>query len=239
MAHFFLDSVLSIFSPKFYAANLFEQMERMCIHCIFPILFVLAPMGAVIALESLKVFSIFGATDMTSSLLSIALFREIAPVLVAIMVASQTGAEIAAELGAMRIKREIDALEVMAVDPVKALIVPRILAGFFVTPFMTLIGTFSGIAGGYVIAVIVRGANEGGFMGNLFAWLNMADITGGIIKAAVFGMMVMVICCYFGYHARGGAAGVGQATNDAVVGSVVSILVVNYFLTTAFYGFNV
>ncbi len=92
MARFFLDALFSIFSPKFYLRNLLEQMERMCIHCMIPILFVLAPMGAVVAMESLKIFSIFGATTMTSSLLSVTLFREIAPVMTAIMVASQTGA---------------------------------------------------------------------------------------------------------------------------------------------------
>jgi phospholipid/cholesterol/gamma-HCH transport system permease protein len=204
-----------------------------------PILFVLAPMGAVVAMESLKVFSIFGATTMTSSLLSVALFREIAPVMVTIMVASQTGAEIAAELGAMRVRQQIDAMEVMSVDPLKALIVPRLLAGLFVTPILNVVGTFTGIAGGYIIAVMVKGSNGGGFMANLFIWVNMTDVTGGIIKAAVFGLLVMLLSCYYGFHARGGAAGVGQATNDSVVASVVSILVMNYFLTTAFFGFDI
>jgi phospholipid/cholesterol/gamma-HCH transport system permease protein len=239
MARFFWDVLFSIFSPKFYLRNLLEQMERMCVHCMVPILFVLAPMGAVMAMESLKVFSIFGATTMTSSLLSVTLFREIAPVMTAIMVASQTGAEIAAELGAMRVKGEIDAYEVMAVNPYKALIVPRVVAGFFITPILTLIGTFTGILGGYIITVVVMGSNAGGFMGNLFKWLDMTDIVGGIIKAAFFGILVILISCYYGFHVRGGAAGVGQATNDAVVSSVVSIMVMNYFLTTAFFGFSV
>jgi phospholipid/cholesterol/gamma-HCH transport system permease protein len=238
MAHFFKNSIASIFTPKFYAANMLEQMQRMCIHCVIPILFVLAPMGAVVAMESLKIFSIFGASFMTSSLLSVTLFREIAPVMVAIMVASQTGAEVAAELGAMRVRHQIDAMEVMAVDPMKALIVPRLLAGLVVTPILNIVGTFTGILGGYIITVMIKGANGGAYMANLFNWVNMTDVAGGVIKAAVFGITVMLISCYHGFHTTGGAAGVGQATNDSVVMSVVSILVMNYFLTTAFFGFN-
>lgn len=239
MTHFFLRALVSAFRPKFYGANTLEQMERMCVHCLIPILFVLAPMGAVIAMESLKVFSMFGAASMTSSLLSVMLFREVAPVMVAIMVASQTGAEIASELGAMRVKGEIDAMEVMSVDTTKALIVPRLIAGVTITPILMIIGTFTGIAGGYIIAVMVKGSNKGGFMDNLFAWLNMTDVAGGCIKAAVFGFMVILVSCYHGFHVRGGAAAVGQATNDAIVNSIVSILLFNYFLTTAFFGFHI
>jgi phospholipid/cholesterol/gamma-HCH transport system permease protein len=238
MTRFFLDALAAIFTPKFYAANTLEQMQRMCVHCMIPILFVLAPMGAVVAMESLKVFSFFGASTLTSSLLSVALFREIAPVMVAIMVASQTGAEIAAELGAMRVRNQIDAMEVMSVDPLKALIVPRLLAGFFITPILNIVGTFTGIIGGYIIAVMVKGSNGGAFIANLFKWVDLTDVIGGVIKAAVFGVTVMLISCYHGFYTRGGAAGVGQATNDSVVRSVVSILVLNYFLTTAFFGFD-
>jgi phospholipid/cholesterol/gamma-HCH transport system permease protein len=239
MIHFFSSAVASSVKPKFYIANMLEQMERMCIHCMIPVLFVLAPMGAVMAMESMKVFSIFGASTMTSSLLSVMLFREVSPVMVAIMVASQTGAEITAELGAMRVKGELDAMEVMSVNPLKSLIVPRLIAGFCITPILMVIGTFTGIMGGYIISVTVKGSNEGGFMGNLFAWLNMMDVVGGCIKAAVFGIVVIMISCYYGFHVRGGAAAVGQATNDAIVNSIVSILVFNYFLTTAFFGFSI
>jgi len=239
MARFFLDAAAAVFTPKFYTVKMLEQMQRMCVHCMIPVLFVLGPMGAVVAMESLKVFSIFGASGMTSSLLSVALFRELAPVLVSVMVASQTGAEIAAELGAMRVREQIDAMEVMSVDPFKALIVPRLLAGLFITPVLTLVGNFTGILGGYIIAVMVKGSNGGAYIGNLFVWLNMMDVMGGVIKAAIFGLLIMVISCYHGFYAHGGAAGVGQATNDSVVHSVVSILVMNYFLTTAFFGFNI
>ncbi len=239
VAGFFLDAVAAIFTPKYYWKTLLEQMERMCIHCTLPILFVLAPMGAVIALESVKVFSIFGAANMTSSLLAVAMFREIAPVMGGIMVASQAGAEIAAEIAGMRVRGLIDALEVMSVNPRKAVIAPRIVAGLLVTPVLTLVGTFTGIAGGYIIAVLVKGANAGAFMENLFAWVTMTDVVGGLIKAAVFGVMVIVISCYHGFYAGRGAAGVGQATNDSVVSSVVAILVMNYFLTTAFFGFDI
>ncbi len=239
VARFFFDALAAALTPKFYWKTLLEQMERMCIHCTVPILFVLAPMGAVIALESVKVFSIFGATNMTSSLLSVAMFREIAPVMGGIMVASQTGAEISAEIAGMRVRGLIDALEVMSVNPRKAVIAPRILAGFLITPVLTLVGSFTGIAGGYIIAVLVKGSSSGAFTENLFAWATMTDVVGGLIKAAIFGLMVIVISCYHGYYAGRGAAGVGQATNDSVVSSVVFILVMNYFLTTAFFGFDI
>ena len=239
MAHFAGRAAAAVVASRFYAACLAEQMARMCVHCMVPILFVLAPMGAVVAMESLKVFAVFGAQGMTSSLLSVALFREIAPVMVAVMVASQTGAEVAAELGAMRVRQQLDAMEVMAVDPVPALVVPRILAGMLITPVLTLVGSFTGVAGGYLIAVPVMGANGGAFAANLFSWVEMSDVAGGLVKAAVFGLGIMTISCYHGFRARGGASGVGRATNDAVVASVVSVLVLNYFLTTAFFGFDI
>lgn len=204
--------------------------------CVLPVIAVIFPFGMVLALQGLAIFDLFGAQRMLSSLISVAVFRELSPVLASVLVAAQGGSSFAAELGAMRIREEIDATSVMAVDPLRVHVVPRVVAALVATPILHIAGSVSGILGGYVTAVVMRGENGSIFWHNLWELTAPIDLTGGLIKTTVFGAIIGLVATYNGFHASGGAAGVGRAVNDTVVVAITSFIVVNYFLTTALFG---
>jgi len=206
------------------------------IRCSLPVVAVVFPAGMVLALQGLQIFDLFGAQRMLSSLISVATFRELSPVLASVLVAAQGGSSFAAEIGAMRIKEEIDATAVMGVDPLRVHVAPRVIAAVIATPILDLIGCIAGIWGGWLVAVAFKGENGGIYWGNLWALTQPADLFGGLFKTAIFGLLIGLIATYYGYHASGGAAGVGKAVNDTVVSAVTAFIVANYFLTSALFG---
>jgi phospholipid/cholesterol/gamma-HCH transport system permease protein len=206
------------------------------LRCSVPVTAVVFPAGMVLALQGLQIFDLFGAQRMLSSLISVATFRELSPVLASVLVAAQGGSSFAAEIGAMRIKEEIDATAVMAVDPLRVHIAPRVLAAVLATPVLDLIGCIAGICGGWLVAVIFKGENGGLYWSNLWQLTQPADLFGGLAKTAIFGLLIGLISTFYGYNATGGAAGVGKAVNDTVVVAVTSFIVANYFLTSAMFG---
>ncbi len=213
-----------------------EQIWTTTTRCLLPVVAVTFPFGMVMALQGLEIFGLFGAERMIASLISIATLRELSPVLASVLVAAQGGSSCAASLGAMRIKEELDATEVMAVDSVKFHVAPRVLALTLACPMLNVAGSVAGLAGGYFTAVLVKGESGGIFMAELWAFTGPMDIWGGIIKTTCFGAIIGMIACYHGYRASGGAAGVGRAVNDTVVHSVVAFITMNYFLTSALFG---
>jgi phospholipid/cholesterol/gamma-HCH transport system permease protein len=162
---------------------------------------------------------------------TLALTRELAPVLTGLMVSGRAGSAIATELGSMRVTEQIDALATMAVDPEHYLLVPRVIAGILTAPILCMLFDAVGLFGSYLVAVKLSGISEAAFWTRIHDWVDYADIAGGLIKAAVFGAMVTLIACQKGFNAAGGAKGVGVATTEAVVMSSVLILVVDYFLS--------
>jgi len=136
-----------------------------------------------------------------------------------------------AELGTMRVTEQIDALYVMAANPIKHLIVPRIIAGVLMVPILTIVADFVGILGGYFVGVEVLNINPGVFVKNIYKYVELDDIFNGLIKSAFFGLILSLIGCYKGFNTEGGAEGVGKAITEAVVLSSISILVSDYFLT--------
>jgi phospholipid/cholesterol/gamma-HCH transport system permease protein len=136
----------------------------------------------------------------------------------------------------MRIKEELDATEVMAVDALKFHAVPRVIALTIACPLLNIVGSVAGVAGGYVTAVFIKGESGGIFLAELWSFMGPIDLYGGIVKTTVFGLVIGLISCYHGYRATGGAAGVGKAVNDTVVHSVVAFITLNYFLTSALFG---
>ena len=158
--------------------------------------------------------------------------RELGPVLTSLMVTGRAGSAMAAEIGTMRVTEQIDALTVMALNPIKYLVAPRVVASFLMLPILTVISDFLGIIGGYIVGVKMLGINEGAFMNRIDKSVELADIYNGLVKAAVFGLILSVISCYKGYNTRGGAEGVGRATTEAVVLSSVTILISDYVLTS-------
>jgi len=150
-------------------------------------------------------------------------------------VTGRAGSAMAAELGSMRVTEQIDALTVMALSPVKYLVVPRVLASLFMVPILTIIADFVGIIGGYFVGVKLLGITEGIFINKMVKYIDLEDIYNGLVKAAVFGVVLSVISCYKGYYTKGGAEGVGKATTEAVVASSVTILISDYVLTSLMY----
>lgn len=221
--------------PVFYR-EIISQVWTTTTRCFLPVIAVTFPFGMVMALQGLEIFRIFGAERMLSSLISIATLRELSPVLASVLVAAQGGSSCAASLGAMRIKEELDATEVMAIDSLKYHVVPRVIAMTIACPLLNIAGSIAGVSGGYFTAVYIKGESGGIFLAELWAFMGPMDIYGGLIKTTLFGLTIGLISCYHGFRASGGAAGVGKAVNDTVVHGVVAFITLNYFLTSALFG---
>ncbi|MEK9843333.1 ABC transporter permease, partial [Thalassospira sp.] len=176
----------------------------------------------VLALQSYSGFSRFSAESAVATVVVISMTRELGPVLAGLMVAGRVGAAIAAEIGTMRVTEQIDALVTLSTNPFKYLVVP-------------LIGDIIGVLGGYLVGVNKLGFNDGSYIRNTFQYLEQLDVISGLVKAAVFGFIITLMGCYHGYHSRGGAQGVGQATTNAVVSSSILILISNYIVTELFF----
>ena len=173
----------------------------------------------------------FGSEGALGTLVALTLVRELGPVLAALMIAARAGSAMAAELGSMQTTEQIDALTVMAINPVQYLVSPRLLAGIISFPLLTSIFDVIGIWGGYMIGVVLMGAPGSSYMNGIATYMTGHDIITGIIKSLVFGVVVTWVCCYKGYNAKRMATGISRATTEAVVLSSVLILAWDYFLT--------
>jgi phospholipid/cholesterol/gamma-HCH transport system permease protein len=225
--------VARTFTPPWNFPELFRQTWRVSLRCVGPVMATTFPFGLVLALQGLQIFDLYGAQRMLPSLVTTAIVRELSPLLACVLVAAQGGSSFAAELGAMRIKEELDATEVMAVDSLRWHVLPRVLALILACPVLQVIGAFLGLAGAWVMAVAIQGEPSGTFFANLWTFTTPTDVAGSAIKSVVFGALIGTISCFRGYYAHGGAAGVGQAVNDTVVHSVLAIFVFNYLITSA------
>ncbi|MDP6932685.1 MAG: ABC transporter permease [Myxococcota bacterium] len=222
--------------PPLFLSEVFRHTWTTSIRCMVPVTAVMIPFGMVIALQGLAIFSMFGAERMLASLISVTILRELSPVLASVLVAAQGGSACAAELGAMRIKEELDATEVMAVDSLKIHVIPRIIALTGSCCLLNVVGSVAGIVGAYITAVWIKGQTGGVFLAELWALTQPLDVWSGTVKTLVFGAIIGLVASHHGFHASGGAAGVGRAVNQTVVHGVVGFIVVNYFLTSALYG---
>jgi phospholipid/cholesterol/gamma-HCH transport system permease protein len=191
--------------------------------------------GAALALQLHAGGARFNAEAVVPSIVAIGIVRELGPVLGGLMVAGRVSSSIAAELGTMRVTEQIDALTTLSTDPVKYLVVPRVLAATLAMPFLVLIGDVIGIMGGYLIGVARLGFDPTAYIRTTLDFLEPGDVVSGLVKAAVFGFILSLMGCYHGYSSGRGAQGVGQATTHAVVTSSILILVANYVLTEAFF----
>ena len=191
--------------------------------------------GMALALQSYSGFSRFNAESAVAAIVALSITRELAPVLAGLMVAGRIGASMAAEIGTMRVTEQIDALTALSTNPFKYLVAPRLIAGTFTLPLCVLAADAIGLFGGYLVAVNKLGFNTTVYIKSTFQYLETVDIVSGLVKAAVFGFLIALMGCYHGYHARGGAQGVGAATTNAVVSASVLILACNYLITEAFF----
>ncbi|MBL7685772.1 MAG: ABC transporter permease [Deltaproteobacteria bacterium] len=229
---FALKSLKWAFRRPFRPAVFLQQMEFIGVKSIGIILLVGLFSGAVFALQTGNAFRTFNAETLVGSTVAIALARELAPVFTALMVVARAGSAMSAQLGTMVVTEQIEAMSAMAVNPIQYLVVPRIVAGVTMVPLLTCLFNGVGILGAYLVGVKFLEIPEGPFLKQMDYFLDASDLMQGLVKAAVFGFTLTVIATYRGLATRGGAEGVGRATTQAVVVSSVTILVLDYFLTT-------
>jgi len=229
---FLLGAVFYMFVPPFKPRLWIRQIRTIGADSLFLIILIGAFTGMVLGLQGYNTLRRFGSEGALGAVVALVLVRELGPVLAALMIAARAGSAMAAELGSMQSTEQIDALTVMAINPVQYLVSPRVLAGVVSFPLLTSIFDVIGIWGGYVIGVGLMGAPSGAYFNRIAATMSGHDVATGLYKALVFGVIVMWVCCYKGYHAERMATGVSRATTEAVVLSSVLILAWDYFLTS-------
>ncbi len=234
---FFLKGFFNIFSYPFQFSKTVQQIYFIGMKSIFVICLTGAFTGMVLGLQGYYTLSKFGSEGLLGAAVALSLIRELGPVLTAIMIIGRAGSAIAAEIGIMRISEQIDALETMDINPIRFLVSPRITASLISFPLLTAIFNVIGIWGGYLTGSLLLGLNKGIYFSRVESGIIMDDIIGCGIKAVVFSVIVVTVCCYQGYytHTRSegfGAKGVSFSTTSAVVISCVLVLVSDYVLTS-------
>jgi phospholipid/cholesterol/gamma-HCH transport system permease protein len=222
-------------TPPFFFRHLLRQFMEIGYYSLPVVGMTALFTGMVLALQSYTGFSRFNAEGAIASVVVLSITRELSPVLAGLMVAGRVGASIAAEIGTMRVTEQIDALTTLSVNPVKYLVVPRILAGTLMLPVLVLIGDIIGIYGGYIVSTKVLGFSSHTYLHQTWDVMQQIDVVSGLCKAAVFGFIVALMGCYHGYNSGRGAQGVGAATTNAVVTASILILILNYLLTQVFF----
>ena len=229
---FLLTAALYVFAPPFKPRLWIRQIRIIGADSLFLIILIGGFTGMVLGLQGYNTLRRFGSDGALGTVVALVLVRELGPVLAALMIAARAGSAMSAELGAMQSTEQIDALTVMAINPVQYLVSPRVLAGVISFPLLTSVFDVVGIFGGYMVGVGLMGAPSGAYFNGIAANMDAHDIMTGIYKALVFGVLVTWVCCYKGYHAQRMATGVSRATTEAVVLSSALILAFDYFLTS-------
>lgn len=191
--------------------------------------------GMVLGIQGFYTLSRFGSAALLGPMVALALIKELGPVLSALMVTGRAGSAVTAEIGIMRISEQIDALELMGLNPFRYLIVPNLLAAIVALPLLTAIFDVVGIFGGYLVGVKLLGVSGGTYFGEMANYVDMSDILEGIYKSLSFGALITWVCCYKGYYTGFGAEGVSRATTQAVVLSSVLIFIWDYFMTSVLF----
>jgi phospholipid/cholesterol/gamma-HCH transport system permease protein len=221
--------------PPFYPRLVLGQMIEIGYFSLPVVALTTLFSGMVLALQSYTGFARFSAEGAVATVVVLSMTRELAPVLAGLMVAGRIGAAMAAEIGTMRVTEQIDALTVLSTNPFKYLVVPRLIAGATMLPLLVLVGDILGVFGGYLVGVYKLDFNAAAYLKRTWDYLEAIDVISGLVKAGAFGFLVALTGCYHGYHSKGGAQGVGQATTAAVVSASILILVFNYIITELFF----
>jgi phospholipid/cholesterol/gamma-HCH transport system permease protein len=216
-------------------SNLLKQIQFIGFQSMLVIFLTGAFAGMVLSLQGFYTLNRFGSAALLGPMVALSLIKELGPVLTALMVTGRAGSAITAEIGIMRISEQIDALELMGLNPFRYLVVPKLLAGIIVLPLLTAIFNVVGIFGGYLVGGKLLGVSAGIYFGEMANYVDMQDILGGIYKSLTFGVLITWVCCYKGYYSGFGAEGVSKATTQAVVISSVLILIWDYFMTSVMF----
>jgi phospholipid/cholesterol/gamma-HCH transport system permease protein len=225
-------ALVSCVRPPIYWYLIGQQMMRIGYYSLPVVGLTAFFTGGALALQIYVGGNRFGAEAVVPNIVVLGITRELGPVIAGLMVAGRVAAAIAAEIGTMRVTEQIDALTTLSTNPMRYLVVPRLIAAVVTMPLLVLIADAIGVFGGYVVATQSLDFNGAIYIKNTMDFMTTADVRSGVIKVAVFGFIIALMGCYSGFHSKGGAQGVGAATTNAVVTSSILILAANYFLTS-------
>ena len=217
-------------SKGFFAQTVFSGLDSLII-----VFFVDFFIGMVLAMQSAYQLEQLGATIYVAALVGVSVTREIGPVLTSLVIAGRVGAAITAEISTMKVTEQVEALQTISLNPVRYLVVPRFLALLLMLPCLVILGDLIGIFGGYIVGVYNLGLNSGLYIDTTIDFLTVKDIMTGLLKSAVFSMIISMIACYQGLSTDGGAEGVGRSTTQSVVTSFILIIIADALLTAIFY----
>ncbi len=221
----------SIFTRPFYGRDVVEQFEQIGIGSLTVVVLTGFFTGAVLALQTGLTLDQFGARPFVGRLVSASMVKELGPVLTGLMLAGRIGSGIAAELGSMVVTDQINALRALGTDPIRKLVVPRVLAGFFMAPVLTVVANTVGVVGGWIIAVGQLRVASSLYWTSIVEGLYLEDAWMGLVKPFCLGYVIVTIGCHVGLRTTGGTQGVGRATTNAVVAASVGVIAVDFFVT--------
>lgn len=221
----------NIFTSPRYLSDLLAQLDVIGVGSLPIVLPTGFFAGAVLALQTYRTLSTFGAAGLLGEVVSISIVRELGPVFTALMVAGRTSTGTASELGSMLVSEQIDAMRAMGTDPVRKLVTPRLYASLLAVPLLTVLADFSGLLGGYFLSAYAAHLTASEYWITAFQSLTFQDVTQGLLKPLFFAVIVVMVGCFFGLSARGGTEGVGRATTEAMVWASVFIIIVDFTLT--------
>jgi len=229
-------ALVGLVSPPLYGRLIMGQMLRIGYFSLPVVGLTAFFTGGVLALQIYLGGNRFGAEAIVPQVVVLGITRELGPVIAGLMVSGRVAAAIAAEIGTMKVTEQIDALTTLATNPIKYLVVPRLVAAVISMPILAAIADSIGVFGGYVVATASLHFTGSIYLKNTMDFATQGDIVSGLVKAAVFGFIIALMGCYHGFHSKGGAQGVGAATTAAVVSSSILILAADYILTSLLFG---
>lgn len=230
-----LDTCRAAFRRPFQWRELLQQAWFIASVTILPTALVSIPFGGVIALQVGNLFQQFGAQSYTGAAAVLATVRQASPIIVALLIAGAGGSAICADLGSRKIREEIDAMEVLGINPLQRLVVPRVLASVIIAFFLNGLVSVVGVMGGYFFNVILEDGTPGAYVASFTTLAKLPDLYAAQIKALIFGFIAGMVACYRGLTAGGGPKGVGDAVNQSVVITFMLLFFVNYVLTTVYF----
>ena len=226
---------IALLRPPYEIGLWIRQMEQIGVRSLGVASITTIFTGMVLALQTALSLPSLGIKYYIGSVVSKSLVRELGPVLTALIVGGRIGSGMTAEIGTMKVTEQIDALRSMAADPVKKLVVPKLVASLVMLPALTVIGDALGILGGLIVATFTLNLTPGLYMNDVFDSLTLGDVGSGIAKSFFFAYFITIVGCYNGLNTTGGADGVGRATTNTVVVAAILVLISDFFLTKLFY----
>ena len=228
---FWADTMAKSVTPRFYFAETVRQIRSIGVNSLLLTSTVAISVGLVLAMQTIGTLQMFGAVNYVSIVVGLAVVKELGPVFTALMIAGRAGSGICAELGSMKVTRQIDALTVSAVNPMRYLVVTRVVACMIAAPLLTIIADVLGIIGGLIIGVVQGGISFHLYMSYTLTYVELTDVIPGLLKTIFFGMLVGTVASYYGFATTGGTEGVGNSTKACVVTSSLLIVVSDVILT--------